>query len=666
VTNPPEVLKRNRYFIESGGEVPHTSRDHADDMQEFHLPLMNIHQAFLHDVGIAGGLEVNVTSDGQAVEVQPGVAVDENGRLIVLSPDGKADVSLSEPGEADRQIDSPFRLDTVAGETTLDVYLTIQFAERLRLAEGVGGKLEQTPWLRLQPVAGAGAFVDDGSAIILAIVTVDADGVATLREQDPALPQERELMGSFTSELRIRRAVTTAGQVGQTLSANIGAETEGGLRVSVQEATDAVRFNRTGGDAFASFEVQADVTQLRGSLNVRGDQENQGSLRVTGVTDLAGDVRAAANLQVTGTIDASDIRQNGVPIVGSQWDTIGGGITFTGGNVGIGNPAPAERLDVTGRIKSGALSIGPWPPNPRYVFFGAGTLNQSDAGNYALLQGASDSVGVTFLNSPESIQFRIRNVDQMVLHKDGELKILANTNSVHFTSSWRGYPDGVINRAEISNDTGTYKTLMIVGNKSAGLGRRVSVWDRLEVNGTLSTTGVVGIGTSWPQVSLHVVGNRIRLTNAGLAHRYVDLRADGSALDLESRGGDLYINNHGLTYTRIRNFVNISSRDFKDQIVDLSAAEALELFGRLRAVKYHHKDDPNQRQQIGFVAEELPSLLTTPDQKAYKPTDILAILTMVIQSQQAQIQDLLKIKDTAKAATTPNNTKGTDEHARTV
>jgi hypothetical protein len=56
------------------------------------------------------------------------------------------------------------------------------------------------------------------------------------------------------------------------------------------------------------------------------------------------------------------------------------------------------------------------------------------------------------------------------------------------------------------------------------------------------------------------------------------------------------------------------------------------------------------------VAEELPTLLTTPDQKAYKPTDILAILTMVIQRQQAQIQDLLKITDTAKAETTTKNT----------
>ena len=37
---------------------------------------------------------------------------------------------------------------------------------------------------------------------------------------------------------------------------------------------------------------------------------------------------------------------------------------------------------------------------------------------------------------------------------------------------------------------------MIVGNASAGLGRRVSVWDRLEVNGTLWVSGVQVVGSS--------------------------------------------------------------------------------------------------------------------------------------------------------------------------
>jgi len=70
-----------------------------------------------------------------------------------------------------------------------------------------------------------------------------------------------------------------------------------------------------------------------------------------------------------------------------------------------------------------------------------------------------------------------------------DLRILTGLNPILFSSSWKAFPDAPApsNRAEISNDTGNFQTLMIVGNRSAGRGRRVSVWDRLEVNGDLQT-----------------------------------------------------------------------------------------------------------------------------------------------------------------------------------
>ncbi|MGN7787286.1 hypothetical protein ACTJIJ_22320 [Niabella sp. 22666] len=69
-------------------------------------------------------------------------------------------------------------------------------------------------------------------------------------------------------------------------------------------------------------------------------------------------------------------------------------------------------------------------------------------------------------------------------------------NGLRFSSNWTGYANSQVGsrKAEISNDTHTYKTLMLVGNPSSGLGRRVSVWDRLEVNGKLFTTEEMGIG----------------------------------------------------------------------------------------------------------------------------------------------------------------------------
>jgi hypothetical protein len=66
---------------------------------------------------------------------------------------------------------------------------------------------------------------------------------------------------------------------------------------------------------------------------------------------------------------------------------------------------------------------------------------------------------------------------------------------VKFTDAWSGYPDSSVTGSEISNDTTTYKTLMIIGNKSYnGNFRRVSVWDRLDVNGPTTASAFAATG----------------------------------------------------------------------------------------------------------------------------------------------------------------------------
>jgi len=55
-------------------------------------------------------------------------------------------------------------------------------------------------------------------------------------------------------------------------------------------------------------------------------------------------------------------------------------------------------------------------------------------------------------------------------------------------------------------------------------------------------TGNVGVGTGAPQTILHAVGDRIRLENGG---KRISLRADGSAVDLQSDTHDLYLRSSG-------------------------------------------------------------------------------------------------------------------------
>jgi hypothetical protein len=56
------------------------------------------------------------------------------------------------------------------------------------------------------------------------------------------------------------------------------------------------------------------------------------------------------------------------------------------------------------------------------------------------------------------------------------------------------------------------------------------------------TDGEVGIGTETPAEKLHVVGGRIRLENSS---KIIELRADGSAVDLQSATSKLYLRSFG-------------------------------------------------------------------------------------------------------------------------
>jgi hypothetical protein len=177
------------------------------------------------------------------------------------------------------------------------------------------------------------------------------------------------------------------------------------------------------------------------------------------------------------------------------------------------------------------------------MFFGVNTLNQSAAGNYALLQGVTDGPGRTFVNSPADIRFRIGNTEQMILANNGNVgvgtmgpsdkldvagavRVLTGSNPIRFTSAWTSFPDAVLNQAEICNDTGGFKTLMIVGNRSGGVGRRVSVWDVLDVNGNLNVSGAATKpgGGSWTSSSDRRLKKNVTPFKAGVLDRLLKLR----------------------------------------------------------------------------------------------------------------------------------------------
>ena len=195
------------------------------------------------------------------------------------------------------------------------------------------------------------------------------------------------------------------------------------------------------------------------------------------------------------------------------------------GLVGIGTAMPFAKLQVTGNVSitsaegqnfackknymaPGSLTIGGIDRN-----YGGGTnWNDSSAG---LLLETLDNTEIAIHDSGlrlasfmyyESANNRFTigrdmgwgaisavNI-QGSLYVNGQTNILTGTNPIRFSSVWTQFPDDKTNGAEICNDTTSNKTLMIVGNKSNGPDRRVSVWDILEVNGTFRVQSSIGLG----------------------------------------------------------------------------------------------------------------------------------------------------------------------------
>ncbi len=86
-------------------------------------------------------------------------------------------------------------------------------------------------------------------------------------------------------------------------------------------------------------------------------------------------------------------------------------------------------------------------------------------------------------------------------------------------------------------------------------------------------------------------------------------------------------------------WTNASSRDYKENIKDLSSKEAALTLASLTPVTYNYKVDKGQA-HVGFIAEDVPELVATKDRKGLSPMDIVAVLTKVTQEQQRLIAEL--------------------------
>lgn len=133
---------------------------------------------------------------------------------------------------------------------------------------------------------------------------------------------------------------------------------------------------------------------------------------------------------------------------------------------------------------------------------------------------------------------------------------------------------------------------------------------------TIDTDGEVGIGTTTPTHKLEVYN---------------------------SAGSNAYCNGGA--------WMDGSSRQFKENIRDLSTNDALHTLKQLNPVRFYYKGVKDD-EFLGFIAEDVPDLVATKERNAMSPMDVVAVLTKVVQEQDKKItqleKDITELKKSSK------------------
>ena len=95
----------------------------------------------------------------------------------------------------------------------------------------------------------------------------------------------------------------------------------------------------------------------------------------------------------------------------------------------------------------------------------------------------------------------------------------------------------------------------------------------------------------------------------------------------------------GGAYCTGTNWVDVSSREYKENIVDLNVEEAFEALEGLNPVRFNYKRN-TEEDYVGFIAEDVPELVATKNRKGISTMDVVAVLTKVVQEQQRTISEL--------------------------
>ena len=316
--------------------------------------------------------------------------------------------------------------------------------------------------------------------------------------------------------------------------------------------------------------------------------------------------------------------------------------------------------------------------------------HSSDANNHAFLISPVSYVGINIDNG-QSINglFEIQTtggVSRFLVKSDGLVGVGTNT------------PDGVLNLNKISgqnsfviNTNGTANSTdflvteagsTVIGSDSVnslsyGSGAFIP---KLEVTGAATDQILVGINSAVDKTAslVFAAANDINWwissrNKTGVGSGATDDRLGGyNTASIEvftvHQNGSLFIGT-GTTNNNTSHIIeavsgahldtagvwqNASSRELKKGITDITSEDASLALEALNPVTYEYIVNPGEF-YAGFIAEDVPDIVSSEGRKSLSPMDIVAVLTKVVKDQQKNIEKLSERIKTLETTTTKMN-----------